>query len=221
MSSVVIVSGLGRCGSSLVMQMLAAAGLRCAGSFPSFEDMAVAPSLDYLCPPVKDRMKVDVDLATPGPSREWFDDYQAVKILGAHRVNLSRCYPLEACVIWIDRTSIEQAKSQLKVNRRQNPRFLVEHPDKKVLDTFRAVLASERKMAVEALIPAPRIEMRFEDIIRFPVSSAERIRDFVKAHGHHNLDAKAMASAVVARPVECADGFTLERSLGAEPGLGN
>ncbi|MHB8286386.1 MAG: hypothetical protein ACYDD1_17175 [Caulobacteraceae bacterium] len=33
----IIVSGLGRCGSSLTMQMLNAAGVHCVGSFPSFE----------------------------------------------------------------------------------------------------------------------------------------------------------------------------------------
>jgi hypothetical protein len=35
---VIVVAGLGRCGTSLVMQMLAAAGLPCVGSFPDFED---------------------------------------------------------------------------------------------------------------------------------------------------------------------------------------
>ena len=35
--STVIVSGLGRCGTSLVMQMLAAGGIDCYGPFPAYE----------------------------------------------------------------------------------------------------------------------------------------------------------------------------------------
>ena len=35
---IVIVAGLGRCGTSLVMQMLAAGGVPCIGRFPAFEE---------------------------------------------------------------------------------------------------------------------------------------------------------------------------------------
>lgn len=36
----IIVSGFGRCGSSLVMQMLHAGGIRCTGDYPAFENAA-------------------------------------------------------------------------------------------------------------------------------------------------------------------------------------
>ena len=37
MDLIIMVAGLGRCGSSLVMQMLSAAGVPCIGTFPGFE----------------------------------------------------------------------------------------------------------------------------------------------------------------------------------------
>ena len=51
---ITIVSGFGRCGSSLVMQMLEAGGMPCSGEYPAFEDeagnllLADMLSLDYM-----------------------------------------------------------------------------------------------------------------------------------------------------------------------------
>lgn len=203
----IIVAGHGRCGSSLVMQMLAAAGLRCAGRFPSFEHEAVAPQLepDFTEPPCK--------------PAEWFDRFDAIKVLLPHRVVLPT--PLTAVVIWLDRGLLEQSKSQLKTMRRQNPTWLGNVPEARILEECRGVLAREREAAIEALIPAPRIEMRFEDLIRYPLDSALAIREFASQYGH-DLDAVEMASVVISRPTTCAPAFAIERSLLATtPGQGS
>ena len=81
----IVVAGLGRCGSSLVMQMLNAGGVACVGAYPAFEEHE--------------------------PERWQHWDGKAVKILDPHRQRL----PLRCVVIWLDRNPVEQAKSQVKL----------------------------------------------------------------------------------------------------------
>lgn len=82
----IVVSGFGRCGSSLVMQMLSAGGVQCLGRHPAFE------SREVVCPG------------------------QAVKILDPQRGAEALPYPIPdgARVIWIDRDPSEQARSLAK-----------------------------------------------------------------------------------------------------------
>ena len=42
--TILLICGHGRCGSSLVMQMLAAGGVKCAGKYPDFEPDEVIPA---------------------------------------------------------------------------------------------------------------------------------------------------------------------------------
>src|SRR5690242_18079420 len=89
----IIVSGLGRCGTSLVMQMLDAGGIPCHGPFPAYEpdDVGVGRDLAKL-------------LAIP----------KAFKMIDPHRDAL---FPSMqgVRVIWIDRDFEEQARSQVKM----------------------------------------------------------------------------------------------------------
>ena len=81
----IVVSGFGRCGSSLVMQMLHAGGVPCLGQYPAFEGRAAV---------------------APG---------QAVKILDPHReAPAPYPIPPLARVIWLDRDAREQAASHAK-----------------------------------------------------------------------------------------------------------
>lgn len=83
--SPIVVSGFGRCGSSLVMQMLAAGGVMCLGRYPAYEDRA---------------------MVKPG---------QAVKILDPHStLPQPYPIPPGARVIWLDRDPSEQARSLVK-----------------------------------------------------------------------------------------------------------
>lgn len=83
--AVIVVSGFGRCGSSLVMQMLAAGGVRCLGNAPAYESF---------------------DRVEPG---------QAIKILDPqHDDPIPYAVPPGARVIWVDRDVEEQAASHAK-----------------------------------------------------------------------------------------------------------
>jgi hypothetical protein len=87
-SGPIVVSGFGRCGSSLVMQMLHAGGVPCLGDYPAFDGRATVQ---------------------PG---------QAVKILDPHRsAPTPYAIPPGARVIWLDRDPSDQARSIVKFTR--------------------------------------------------------------------------------------------------------
>ena len=91
----IMVAGLGRCGSSLVMQILSAAGLPCLGEYPSFECDAVNIGRD-----------IPKLLSMRGT---------AMKILDPHQSE----WPVrfDAKIIWLNRDPTNQAKSQIKFLR--------------------------------------------------------------------------------------------------------
>lgn len=82
----IIVAGLGRCGTSMVCQMLAAGGLRVAGQWPDYET------------------------AEPWNETGW----QVAKLLDPHRQPLGD-WMRGSLVFWLDRKPIEQAASQGKL----------------------------------------------------------------------------------------------------------
>src|SRR5690348_17944000 len=92
MNRVLIVAGLGRCGSSLMMQMLQRGGMKCAGEFPAFE----MPETNHC-----------------SISREWLSQFSggAVKILDPHLCTIENT---PAVVLWLSRDHWHQAKSQIK-----------------------------------------------------------------------------------------------------------
>jgi hypothetical protein len=82
----IIVAGLGRCGTSMVCQMLAAGGLRVAGQWPSYET------------------------AEPWNETGW----QVAKLLDPHRQPLGE-WMRGSLVFWLNRKPMEQAASQSKL----------------------------------------------------------------------------------------------------------
>jgi len=95
-SDVILVCGFGRCGSSLMMQMLDAGGIQTTGRHPSFED---------------DHARLgQVDL-------EWLGQQhgRAVKVLDPHKC--PRMDHIQHIAIWLDRDPTEQTKSHAKFIR--------------------------------------------------------------------------------------------------------
>lgn len=141
-----VVAGLGRCGTSMVMQMLAAGGVRCVGQHPAYEvDEAAHAPLDY----------------------DWLRqcDGMAVKILDPHR--RWTCYQ-PAQIIWLDRDAKQQARSQRK--------FLqaVTGLTPKV-GALSAALRSDRKKCMRVIAPHHRLMISFEDVLRDPHGAAVRL----------------------------------------------
>lgn len=85
----ILVCGLSRCGTSLMMQILHNNGLHCAGKYPAFED------------PRSERI-----------GGNWMDGYDAVKRLDPFRWQIEWEKP--CTVLWMQRDFRQQALSQKK-----------------------------------------------------------------------------------------------------------
>lgn len=182
---VIVVSGLSRCGTSLVMQMLEAGGIRVTGQYPAFE---------------LDRCAGPCDLA-------WLSDHsgQAIKVLDPHIHN----WPtgLDLRVIWLDRKYIEQAKSQVKFGSALTGLGMA--CNRQHLRAWAKSLARDRAKCLalfEHLALAPLV-MQFEQIIEQPLLIAEKLAAFTGAR-----DVVGMAAVVRPRKSSCYPGL-LEAEL--------
>lgn len=99
-SPVLFVTGLGRCGTTMMMQMLQAAGVPCAGTYPAFEDVPVTPS-------AVDHAWLDKQ---GGKAVKWIDP------------TVTRVRHANGAAIFLSRDPVEQAKSQLKMLGARNDR---------------------------------------------------------------------------------------------------
>jgi len=182
----ILVAGLGRCGSSLVMQMLAAAGVPTVGQYPDFEVTDVAKLL-------------------PGDPCRWLEHAvgKAVKVIDPHR-GRPPAGP-DYHTIWLRRDVNEQAKSMLKLiglpDTRENRRQWSASVRRDMAPARRAVLASHGH-------GRPMLELTFEQLVIDPETTAREIADYVG----RDLDHAAMAACVVSRSPRCLP-YLLEVSL--------
>ncbi len=186
----IIVAGLGRCGSSLVMQMLHFGGVECVGDYPWFEDATKAKLLP------EDTALLD----TAGD--------RAVKLLHPDKY-LPKGYHLEARAIWLDRNPREQAKSWTKMQKEigytQSRRELGEKT--KLMKTR----SSDGYRAVRASFGTP-LQLRFENILARPEAMAEQIAE----HVGRDLNLEAMVACIAPRDSRCFGGFLENKLMGGE-----
>lgn len=191
MKPVLIVSTFQRGGSSLTMQMLHAAGVRCAGSWPSFEDMrstsgpTLAHLIDQLCE------------TTP------LDQPCAVKVLEPQRMIIPQPkHPRPRRVIWLDRDPRQRAKSAIKFIRAQG--WAVD-TGRLVRRKYETGFRRDRAPALASLqtgFPGHRTTLRFEDIVTKPTEAAEAIA-WLAGLEKDRAAIVAMANAVRRRKPAC------------------
>ncbi len=147
-----LVSGLGRCGTSLMMQMLDAGGYPVFGSWPDYE----APIMREL----------------PANADGWRElaEGKAIKVLDPHRWTPPGGRYL---AIWLDRDLNQQVASQLKL--------IGEARSRQKRRAFASGLARGRTSAVATLdrIGASVLRTSFEDLISRPHPTLERIDRFL------------------------------------------
>jgi len=185
-----IVSTFQRGGSSLVMQMLYAGGLDCAGQAPAFEDVRSGAR------------------AGLGNDASWirFED-GAVKLLEPQRFRTGQRVALTG--LWLDREPKIRARSTLRFLEATGVPVM---QDRHALRTLAAAYARDRKQALfhlSGLCAGNVMILRFEDILRDPARAAGRIAGLIP---HRPLDRAAMASVVIRRPEGLAP-FLLEPHL--------
>ncbi|CAM8631623.1 hypothetical protein [Sphingobium cupriresistens] len=186
---VILVAGLGRCGSSLVMQMLSAAGLPTVGTFPAFEDGLTLrlPSLEA---------QREFFARCPGHAFKLLDPQDHAPPVG-----------LDYRCIFLTRHPVEQAKSMLKLAGMGNDRKARRATEASVRrDTVRAREAV-RRIGTGAVLSLP-----FENIIHDPIGAAEAIASYLRPDRDPPLDVQAMARCVRRRPASCLP-FMLEMEL--------
>lgn len=155
-NEIIIVTGLGRCGTSLLMQMLSAAGITCAGTHPSYEpdEMLESPPREF------------IELFTGG----------AVKYLEPHRFVLPEGY--EYRFIFLTRSRRQQSLSQVKWLS-----ALGEAPQMASMDAdrWKQKLANDEKRALTNIRAhfRPAMHIRFEDLIERAEHTAFVLCDFI------------------------------------------
>lgn len=176
----IIVAGQGRCGTSLTMQMLDAAGVPCVGSFPAYETDASG-------------------IETFDPAHLAGLRGNAIKLIDP--ANLRVGDMPNHLVIWLDRNFREQAKSIAKFTgggiNRSGMRIL-ERSLRNDRERHRAVIG----------VPggAPFLTLRFEDLIERPHMAAVSIASFLNEHGW-SVEEGDMLDAFIPRPASCLPGF--------------
>lgn len=186
--STIIVAGFGRCGTSMLMQMLAAGGVPCLGRAPAFED----PRTQHVPPPFF-----------------WERDAngKAVKLLDPQRLG-SQALPLvdaPARIIWLNRNPVEQAKSHAKFLRVMTG---VSYTREQRRQLERNLLAD--RSVVRRLLAGRRVLiMWFESVLKSPQGAAQEIAQFID----HPFNAGPAAQQVRQRGAACLPDLSLELDL--------
>lgn len=184
---IVLVCGFGRCGSSLIMQMLYYGGLRF--------DSVVWPACEET-------------RTVLGPPFDWLEAYRgsAVKWLSPDWWQPPMGWPFRS--IWLDRNANEQAKSTLKWLRKYKSKVYANRPAQ-----IKRGRKQRREIALKVLRRrGPVLLLRYEDLKLRPERAAQKIAVFTG----HKLDVEAMARAVKNRETKCLDGM-LEPHLDGPP----
>lgn len=188
---VVAVCGFGRCGSSLVMQMLDAGGYPVFGEWPAYEE--------------------SIQSELPESAEQWLAAVmdRATKALDPHRWRLPPGPDYK--VIWLDRNPLQQAASQIKLMR-LTCGFAIPN-DRATRRKLAASYSADRAVAMKLFrdLGAAILELPFEVIILDRIAAAESINRFLGG----GLDEHAMAAQVRHRGTDCLPGL-LEANLIAE-----
>lgn len=182
----VMVCGHGRCGSSLVMQMLQAGGFPVFGEYPAFEPEEVGfdRNSDILLSLISGRAAKILD----PQYTQWGD--------------LSNVF-----VVWMDRDRNEQARSHVKLLRTLGQ---MEVSDS-VVRSMSQGYGKDTSKALNRLSAsgAHVMRMTFEFLLSNPYEGAESIA----RHIHADLDIEKMAATVIRRHPSCMPDMDIELSL--------
>ena len=185
---ILFVTGLGRCGTSMVMQMLHAAGVPCAGTPPAFEDVPVSPrGVDH-----------DWLAGQCGRAVKWIDP----------TVTRLRPPPGQHGAIFLSRDPMQQALSQLKLLAARHDRNTRRAMKKQVeADSVRACVIVQRLFGVHYVQ-----SLYFERIIDRPKDAARKMALLCDTLGLPFGSEDAAAAVVIRRSPLCAPDLAIEHA---------
>lgn len=179
----IIIGGLGRCGSTLLMQMLSSVDVPTVGFHPDWECMETQHLLEY------DPWAWEASVRG-----------KAVKVLDAHRWTMP---PIaNARLIWLSRDADEQAKSMLKLLQAMFAGIDASRSSRRQLaKSIRFDTALARKALMVACgLDVPVLGLTFETILSQPKFVAGQIAEYL---GLGEGDEQVMAAQVLKRTPEC------------------
>lgn len=186
---ILLVVGLGRCGTTMMMTMLDAGGFPVSGPRPSYE-----PSEQW-------------QLGRPDPDWIAAQGGKAVKWIGPtnYRAGMRNLLPTEPVIILMERDPREQARSQVKLLSDQigTDRHVVKAMERSIKRDTPLVRAQMRSLGT--VYP-----FRFEDVLKAPLVVASQLRGIVDNHFGALFDSGVAAQAVIPRPPSCAVDFWME-----------
>lgn len=178
-----VVAGLGRCGTSLAMQLLDASAYPCHGEFPAYEERD------------SDTHALIEQNFLQGKAGK------AVKIIDPHHGALN----FEGCrVVYLERDLKEQARSNIKMAR-----IFVDWTaggfSRAELRGMSALLKRDNRkcLSMFKMLGVPVLRYRFEDILKDPQSFMYAVCAFT---GHNTITTFAK-DTVINRSPECYNGF--------------
>lgn len=190
MKDVIVVSGIPRCGSSLIMRMLHVGGL------PVIIDENNFVSYEYY----------QTERFSSIGNSDWLKPGHAIKILDIHRKKLPA--DKEYKIIYLLRDPLQQAKSQIKLMHETGIFLQGSQPHKKIkksieIDNIKASLYYQK---------FAHIKISFEDLISDTKNVCQKLQLFIGPIDEHLhfLDLQAMENIVVKRSVSCMPDMSIE-----------
>lgn len=147
----IIVCGHGRCGSSLVMQMLNKGGIETTGEYPAFEDERYQGTGEAL--PIGRAVKI-------------IDPHEFMPPRGNYRW------------IWLDRDHKQQAKSMVKFVKATTGFYLNSDSWKAIAASYSA--DTKKCMQIIKNLGGNLLRLSFEDILENPIREARKIEEFIE-----------------------------------------
>lgn len=183
MKETLIIAGLGRCGTSLTMQMLDRGGFPVMGDYPSYEG--------YFNHQLEIKQST-VDEAA-GKALKVIDPHLAVAENG---INFSNCK-----AIYLTRDLDQQARSQIKMASL----MFSGGPDysRKRVRAMKSGLARQNHQAAKAFDPRNCLTWRFESLLKNPEGFLSTVSKFTG----RDINIGEGIKAVVHRRPECLAGF--------------
>lgn len=183
----IVVGGLGRCGTTMVMNMLHAGGIDCIGDPPAFEDRRAARYLSG------DQLRA----MAPGG--------QAVKVLDTH-LNLDH---RAACQMILCRRNVrQQAASHAKFTRIMLGADYNREQRRRLEDS----LTRDWTACTRTFLMRQPLVLAFEEVLADPLAAALRIA----THLGRSIDGARAAAVVRSRGPNCRPDLSIELDLVAQ-----
>lgn len=188
--AVIIVTGMGRCGTTLMMSMLAAGGVPTVGNVPDYE--------------VSEAMSGKIDAT-------WLASCsgKAVKILDPHKhIWPGPTLRPPLLIIHMTRDHKQQAASILKFTKASGANVRDTRTARRALKSGLYHEAHRVDAAISSLRPIVRLDLQFEGLLADPAGSAQWLQGALCTQ--HSLDVAAAAKVVLPRSPDCMPDMRIE-----------